>query len=58
VLSITPFTATAFCGSATWKYSAVNQANLNPLVYATDKLGCDSITGSVKLNTNIAPGVY
>jgi hypothetical protein len=58
VKAITAFTATASCGNAIWKYTAVNPTNLNPLVYATDMLGCDLITGSIKINTNKAPGSY
>ena len=56
--AITAFTATASCGNAIWKYTAVNPTNSNPLVYATDMLGCDLITGSIKINTNKAPGSY
>jgi len=58
VLPITAFTATASCGNPIWKYTAVDPTNSNPLVYATDMLGCDLSTGAIKVNTNKAAGTY
>jgi hypothetical protein len=58
VLPITAFTAKASCGNAIWKYSAVNPTNSNPLVYATDMIGCDLSTGAIKVNTIKSAGIY
>ena len=58
MLPITAFTATASCGNAIWKYTAVNPTNSNPLVYTTDMLGCDLSIGAIKVNTNKLPGTY
>ena len=58
MLPITAFTATASCGNAIWKYTAVNPTNSNPLVYTTDMLGCDLSTGAITVNTNKLPGTY
>jgi hypothetical protein len=58
VLPIKAFTATASCGNALWKYTAVDPTNSNPLVYTTDMIGCDLSTGAIKVNTNKAPGTY
>ena len=58
VLPITAFTATASCGTAIWKYSAVNPTNSNPFVYSTDMLGTDLNTGAIKVNTIKAVGTY
>ncbi len=58
MLPITAFTATASCGNAIWKYSAADPTNSNPLIYATDMIGCDLTTGVIKINTNKAAGTY
>ncbi len=57
-MPITAFTAAASCGNAVWKYSIVNASLLNTIFYVTDLLGCDFNSGSIKVNTNKAPGTY
>jgi len=58
VLPITAFTATASCGNAIWKYTAFDSNFRFPLVYATDMIEVNPLTGAIKVNTNKAPGTY
>jgi hypothetical protein len=58
VLPIIAFTAKASCGNTIWKYTSIDSTNLNPLIYATDMIGCDLSTGAIKVNTNKAAGTY
>jgi hypothetical protein len=57
VLPIRAFTAAASCGNAVWKYS-IADLFFSPLFYVSDLLGCDFNSGSIKVNTNKAAGIY
>lgn len=57
-MPITPFTATASCGNAIWKYDAVDPVNLTTLLYSSDMIGGDFYTGAIKVNTNKTVGSY
>ena len=56
-MPIRAFTAAASCGNAVWKYS-IADAFFSPLFYVSDLLGCDFNSGSIKVNTNKAAGIY
>jgi hypothetical protein len=58
VLNISPFTATASCGTAAWIYTGVDPSDSHSLSYATDLISVDYTTGAITISTTKAPGTY